>query len=170
MARRPVFIAYQSHTSLKRDLPSHGWGAPHRQSSLSLASKAVVYRLWVRLIRVNIPGSVWMGHPSSPCGLCLSAKKVPGGHETPSGSWVKPSSRNPVRYGLGNNFVIELPFPGQALPPESAALAREVKTSRRRSYLSRCTNVSMPAGSGTYLSEILPMITYHRKTRHLFCH
>ena len=95
-----------------------------------------------------------MDHPSSPSGLCLSAKEVLGGHRTPSSSWVKPSSRDPVRYGLDNNLVIELPFPGQALTPESAALAREVKTSRRRSYLSRCTNVSLPAGSGTYLSEI----------------
>ena len=49
--------------------------------------------------------------------------------------------------------------PGAALPPETAALANEAQTSRCRSHLSRCTSVSMPAGSGTYLSGILPMRT-----------
>jgi len=48
---------------------------------------------------------------------------------------------------------------GAALPPGTAALAKEVQPSRCRSNLSRGTFVSMPAGSGTYLSEILPMRT-----------
>lgn len=80
--------------------------------------------------------------------------KVPGEHSTLSRGWIK---ARPFRGWLRHHH--QNWQPGAALPPETAALAKEVQTSRCRSHLSRCTVVSMPAGSGTYISEILPMRT-----------
>ena len=81
-----------------------------------------------------------MDHPGS-----LSAqrealeKKVPDGHRD-YGEVGLNQCLDGVRIGLGCDIVIRV-HPGQALPPKNAALARVVKTPRRRSYLSRCTYV-----------------------------